>query len=97
MKLRASSSRHSSVYDAMVRMAQDFSHRYMLIDATEFWSRWIAAAMRYTEARMSKIAVELLRDIDKETIDFTPNYDESLKEPTVLPARPNLLITEATV
>lgn len=86
----------SSVYDAMVRMAQDFSHRYMLIDGHGNFGSVdgdSAAAMRYTEARMSKIAVELLRDIDKETIDFTPNYDESLKEPTALPARfPNLLV-----
>lgn len=86
----------SSVYDAMVRMAQDFSHRYMLIDGHGNFGSVdgdSAAAMRYTEARMSKIAVELLRDIDKETIDFTLNYDESLKEPTVLPARyPNLLV-----
>ncbi len=86
----------SSVYDAMVRMAQDFSHRYMLIDGHGNFGSVdgdSAAAMRYTEARMSKIAAELLRDIDKETVDFTPNYDESLKEPTVLPARyPNLLV-----
>ena len=86
----------SSVYDAMVRMAQDFSHRYMLIDGHGNFGSVdgdSAAAMRYTEARMSKIAMELMRDIDKETIDFTLNYDESLKEPTVLPARyPNLLV-----
>jgi DNA gyrase subunit A len=86
----------SSVYDAMVRMAQDFSQRYMLIDGHGNFGSVDgdgAAAMRYTEARMSKIAVELLRDIDKETVDFTPNYDESLKEPAVLPARfPNLLV-----
>ncbi|HYE11862.1 MAG TPA: DNA gyrase subunit A [Patescibacteria group bacterium] len=86
----------SSVYDAMVRMAQDFSTRYMLIDGHGNFGSVdgdSAAAMRYTEARMSKIAGELLRDIDKETIDFTLNYDESLKEPTVLPARyPNLLV-----
>jgi DNA gyrase subunit A len=86
----------SSVYDAMVRMAQDFSQRYMLIDGHGNFGSVDgdgAAAMRYTEARMSKIAVELLRDIDKETVDFIPNYDESLKEPSVLPARfPNLLV-----
>jgi DNA gyrase subunit A len=86
----------SSVYDAMVRMAQDFSTRYMLIDGHGNFGSVdgdSAAAMRYTEARMSKIAGELLRDIDKETIDFSLNYDESLKEPTVLPARyPNLLV-----
>ena len=86
----------SSVYDAMVRMAQDFSQRYMLIDGHGNFGSVDgdgAAAMRYTEARMSKIAGELLRDIEKETVDFTPNYDESLKEPNVLPARfPNLLV-----
>jgi len=86
----------SSVYDAMVRMAQDFSQRYMLIDGHGNFGSVDgdgAAAMRYTEARMSKIAMELLKEIDKETVDFTPNYDESLKEPTVLPARfPNLLV-----
>jgi DNA gyrase subunit A len=80
----------------MVRMAQDFSTRYMLIDGHGNFGSVdgdSAAAMRYTEARMSKIAGELLRDIDKETIDFSLNYDESLKEPTVLPARyPNLLV-----
>lgn len=86
----------ASVYDAMVRMAQDFSQRYMLIDGHGNFGSIdgdSAAAMRYTEARMSKIAVELLRDIEKETVDFVPNYDESLKEPSVLPARfPNLLV-----
>ncbi|KUO76333.1 MAG: DNA gyrase subunit A [Clostridia bacterium BRH_c25] len=86
----------ASVYDAMVRMAQDFSQRYMLIDGHGNFGSVdgdSAAAMRYTEARMAKIAVELLRDIDKDTVEFTPNYDESLKEPSVLPARfPNLLV-----
>ncbi|MDD3706277.1 MAG: DNA gyrase subunit A, partial [Clostridiaceae bacterium] len=86
----------TSVYDAMVRMAQDFSQRYMLVDGHGNFGSVDgdgAAAMRYTEARMSKIAVELLKEIDKETVDFTPNYDESLKEPSVLPARfPNLLV-----
>ena len=86
----------ASVYDTMVRMAQDFSYRYMLIDGHGNFGSIdgdSAAAMRYTESRMSKIAVELLRDIEKETVDFMPNYDESLKEPTVLPSRfPNLLI-----
>lgn len=86
----------ASVYDTMVRMAQDFSYRYMLIDGHGNFGSIdgdSAAAMRYTEARMSKIAVEMLRDIEKETVDFTPNYDESLKEPTVLPSRfPNLLV-----
>ncbi|MGE5633450.1 MAG: DNA gyrase subunit A [Caulobacteraceae bacterium] len=86
----------ASVYDTMVRMAQDFSQRYMLIDGHGNFGSIdgdSAAAMRYTEARMSKIAVELLRDIEKETVDFNPNYDESLKEPDVLPSRfPNLLV-----
>ncbi len=86
----------SSVYDAMVRMAQDFSQRYMLIDGHGNFGSVDgdgAAAMRYTEARMAKMAVELLRDIDKETVNFVPNYDESLKEPSVLPSRfPNLLV-----
>lgn len=86
----------SSVYDAMVRMAQDFSQRYMLIDGHGNFGSVDgdgAAAMRYTEARMAKIAMELLRDIEKETVDFVPNYDESLKEPSVLPSRfPNLLV-----
>lgn len=86
----------SSVYDAMVRMAQDFSQRYMLIDGHGNFGSVDgdgAAAMRYTEARMAKMAVELLRDIEKDTVDFVPNYDESLKEPSVLPARfPNLLV-----
>ncbi|MEA4846610.1 MAG: DNA gyrase subunit A [Clostridiaceae bacterium] len=86
----------TSVYDAMVRMAQDFSQRYMLIDGHGNFGSVDgdgAAAMRYTEARMSKISVELLKEIDKETVDFVPNYDESIKEPSVLPARfPNLLV-----
>lgn len=86
----------ASVYDTMVRMAQDFSYRYMLIDGHGNFGSIdgdSAAAMRYTESRMSKMAIELLRDIDKETVDFGPNYDESLKEPAVLPARyPNLLV-----
>lgn len=86
----------TAVYDAMVRMAQDFSIRYPLIDGHGNFGSIdgdSAAAMRYTEVRMSKIALELLKDIDKETVDFIPNYDESMEEPTVLPARiPNLLI-----
>lgn len=86
----------SAVYDAMVRMAQDFSIRYPLIDGHGNFGSIdgdSAAAMRYTEVRMSKIAQELLRDIDKDTVDFIPNYDESMEEPTVLPSRiPNLLI-----
>ncbi len=86
----------SSVYDAMVRMAQDFSLRYMLVDGQGNFGDVDgnpAAAYRYTEARMSKISLEMLRDIDKETVDWDPNFDESLKEPRVLPSRfPNLLV-----
>lgn len=86
----------SAVYDAMVRMAQDFSHRYLLVDGHGNFGSVDGdspAAMRYTEARMSKLSMELLRDIQKDTIDFTGNYDESEKEPTVFPARfPNLLV-----
>ena len=86
----------SSVYDAMVRMAQDFSMRYMLIDGHGNFGSVDgdgAAAMRYTEARMSKIASYMLTDIEKNTVDFMPNYDDRLQEPTVLPARiPALLI-----
>ncbi len=86
----------SSVYDAMVRMAQNFSMRYTLIDGQgNFGSvdNDPPAAMRYTEARLAKIAEEMLVDIDKETVDFMPNYDDHLQEPTVLPARlPNLLV-----
>lgn len=86
----------SAVYDAMVRMAQDFSFRYPLVDGHGNFGSVdgdSAAAMRYTEARMAKIAMELLKDINKETVDFTPNYDESTEEPMVLPSKaPNLLI-----
>lgn len=86
----------SSVYNAMVRMAQEFSIRYQLIDGHGNFGSIdgdSAAAMRYTEARMSKIATELLKDIDKETIDYRPNFDETLQEPVVLPSRfPNLLV-----
>ncbi|GAA0864901.1 MULTISPECIES: DNA gyrase subunit A [Peptostreptococcaceae] len=86
----------SAVYLAMVRMAQDFSTRGLLVDGHGNFGSIDGdspAAMRYTEARMSKLALELLRDIDKETIDFIPNFDESLKEPSVLPSRfPNLLV-----
>ena len=85
-----------SVYDTIVRMAQDFSLRYMLVDGQGNFGSVdgdSAAAMRYTEIRMAKIGHELLADIDKETVDFGPNYDGSEKEPLVLPARiPNLLI-----
>ncbi len=86
----------SSVYDAMVRLAQDFSMRYMLIDGHGNFGSVDgdgAAAMRYTEARMSKISEYMLTDIEKNTVDFMPNYDDRLQEPTVLPARiPSLLI-----
>lgn len=86
----------SSIYQAMVRMAQNFSMRYMLVDGHGNFGSidgYGAAASRYTEARMSKISAELLADIDKNTVDFIPNYDENEKEPTVLPARiPNLLV-----
>ena len=86
----------SSVYDAMVRMAQDFSMRYMLIDGHGNFGSIDgdgAAAMRYTEARMSKIAEYMLTDIEKNTVDFMPNYDDRLQEPTVLPAKiPALLV-----
>ena len=86
----------ASVYDAMVRMAQDFSMRYMLIDGHGNFGSIDgdgAAAMRYTEARMSKIAEQMLVDIEKNTVDFMPNYDDRLQEPTVLPSKiPTLLI-----
>ena len=86
----------SSIYEAMVRMAQDFSYRYMLVDGHGNFGNMDgdgAAAMRYTESRLSKISLELLRDINKDTVDFTPNFDELEKEPTVLPSRfPNILV-----
>lgn len=86
----------SAVYDSLVRMVQDFSLRYPLVDGQGNFGSVdgdSAAAYRYTEARMSKVATELLSDIDKQTVDFVANYDESLKEPTVLPAAiPNLLV-----
>lgn len=86
----------SAVYETMVRMAQDFSMRYMLVDGHGNFGSIdgdFAAAMRYTEARLSKIAMELLRDINKETIDFVPNYDGEEQEPAVLPSRfPHLLV-----
>ncbi|MED3930365.1 DNA gyrase subunit A [Priestia megaterium] len=86
----------SAVYETMVRMAQDFSYRYMLIDGHGNFGSVdgdAAAAMRYTEARMSKVSMELLRDINKDTIDYQDNYDGSEREPMVLPARfPNLLV-----
>ncbi|HHV32183.1 MAG TPA: DNA gyrase subunit A [Clostridiales bacterium] len=90
----------ASVYDALVRLAQDFSMRYMLVDGHGNFGSVDGdppAAYRYTEARMSKIAVEMLADIDKDTVDFTPNYDDRLKEPTVLPSHfPNLLVNGST-
>lgn len=86
----------SAVYETMVRMAQDFSMRYMLVDGHGNFGSIdgdAAAAMRYTEARLSKIAMEMLRDLNKETVDFSPNYDGEEREPDVLPARfPNLLV-----
>ena len=86
----------SSIYEAMVRMAQDFSYRYMLVDGHGNFGNiegYGAAAMRYTESRLSKISLELLRNINKNTVDFVPNFDETTKEPTVLPSRfPNILV-----
>ncbi|WFA08324.1 DNA gyrase subunit A [Tissierella sp. Yu-01] len=86
----------SSVYGAMVRLAQDFNTRYLLVDGHGNFGSVDgdgAAAMRYTEARMTKLATEMLRDIGKETVDFRPNFDERLKEPVVLPSKfPNLLV-----
>ncbi|MFD1420158.1 DNA gyrase subunit A [Lactiplantibacillus songbeiensis] len=90
----------SAIYESMVRMAQDFSYRYMLVDGHGNFGSVDgdgAAAMRYTEARMSKIAVEMLRDINKDTVNWQPNYDDTEREPEVLPARfPNLLVNGAT-
>lgn len=90
----------ASVYDALVRLAQDFSMRYMLIDGHGNFGSVDGdppAAYRYTESRMSKIALEMLTNIDKDTVDFTTNYDDRLKEPTVLPSRyPNLLVNGST-
>lgn len=90
----------SAIYESMVRMAQDFSYRYMLVDGHGNFGSVDgdgAAAMRYTEARMSKITLEMLRDINKDTIDFQDNYDGTEREPKVLPARfPNLLVNGAT-
>jgi len=89
----------SAIYDTLVRMAQDFNMRYPLVDGQGNYGSMdgdSAAAMRYTEARMTKLAEEMLADIDKETVDFGPNYDESLQEPLVLPTRvPNLLVNGA--
>jgi DNA gyrase subunit A len=89
----------SAIYDTLVRMAQDFNMRYVLVDGQGNYGSMdgdSAAAMRYTEARMTKLAEEMLADIDKETVDFGPNYDESRQEPLVLPTKvPNLLINGA--
>ena len=86
----------ASVYDAMVRLAQDFSMRYPLVDGHGNFGSVDGdppAAYRYTESRMSKMTLKMLEDIDKDTVDFVPNYDDRLKEPTVLPSRiPNLLV-----
>ena len=90
----------SSIYEAMVRMAQDFSYRYMLIDGHGNFGNiegYGAAAMRYTETRLSKISLELLRNINKNTVNFVPNFDETTKEPEVLPSRfPNILVNGTT-
>lgn len=90
----------SSIYEAMVRMAQDFSYRYMLVDGHGNFGNiegYGAAAMRYTESRLSKISLELLRNINKDTVNFTPNFDESEREPEVLPSRfPNILVNGTT-
>lgn len=90
----------ASVYDALVRLAQDFSMRYTLVDGHGNFGSVDGdppAAYRYTESRMSKMSVEMLTDIDKDTVDFMPNYDDRLKEPTVLPSRfPNLLVNGST-
>ena len=86
----------SAVYDAMVRLAQPFNTRYMLVEGQGNFGSVDgdgAAAMRYTEARLSKLSMEMVRDLDKETVDFYPNFDETLMQPDVLPSRfPNLLV-----
>src|SRR5919204_625222 len=84
-----------AIYDTLVRMAQPFSLRYPLVDGQGNFGFDVepAAAMRYTECRLSRIATEMLRDIDADTVDFVPNYDESRREPSALPSRfPNLLV-----
>ena len=90
----------AAIYDAMVRMAQDFSIRYPLVDGHGNFGSVDGdppAAMRYTEVRLSALAMEMLRDIDKDTVDFVPNFDESLEQPAVLPSRfPNLLVNGAS-
>ena len=88
----------SAIYDAMVRMAQDFSYREPLVDGHGNFGSVDGdppAAMRYTEARLSRLAGEMLRDIDQDTVDFGPNFDESLQQPMTLPALPNLLVNGA--
>ncbi len=86
----------SAIYDTLVRLAQDFSMRYLLVDGQGNFGSIDddpAAAMRYTEARLARIASEMLRDLDQDTVDFVPNYDGQNQEPLVLPARfPNLLV-----
>src|SRR5437016_2862977 len=86
----------AAIYDALVRLVQDFSMRYPLIDGHGNFGNidgWGAAAQRYTEARLARLATEMLRDLDADTVDFVPNYDGSRQEPTVLPSRfPNLLV-----
>ena len=86
----------SAIYDTLVRLAQDFSMRYPLVDGQGNFGSIDddpAAAMRYTEARLARIATEMLRDLDADTVDFTPNYDGRQQEPLVLPSRfPNLLV-----
>ena len=90
----------SAIYETLVRMAQDFALRYPLVDGQGNFGSIDddpAAAMRYTEARLDSLATEMLRDIDADTVDFGPNYDESTREPVLLPARfPNLLVNGAT-
>lgn len=90
----------SAIYDSMVRMAQPFNHRYMLVDGHGNFGSVDGdppAAMRYTEARLSSLAMEMLRDIDRDTVDFYPNFDETLEQPVVLPSRfPNLLVNGAS-
>src|ERR1700755_263110 len=90
----------SAIYDTLVRLAQDFSMRHPLVDGQGNFGSVDddpAAAMRYTEARLTRLAMEMLRDIDMDTVDFVPNYDGSKQEPTVLPARfPNLLVNGGT-
>ena len=90
----------SAIYDTLVRMAQDFSMRYPLVDGQGNFGSVDddpAAAMRYTEARLTRLAMEMLRDLDEDTVDFAPNYDGRKQEPLVLPARfPNLLVNGST-